>query len=909
MLPEYLSGSYSQYKEDTSVFATWLFNTARDCGYKHPGASQDIPSKEFTIGGAPASTRLKGKARKEAKAAEASGPAPVTSPTIKHTLPTGEIIVQARIIAGSKKPAVKVPLVIQGVLHRAIRARKRCTLWFQSTTSKANRSEYEASNSAHEYFIKVLERAFEILEPCFEKSAPKAKQTTPRDNVQISNPITPLSNRFEKLEVEDTTDQNFDISAAETALSTVKSTAATKFPKGTSVEVYELDRSIDIDLPFIVFCFFDDLHRIRDFIRQTWQQFSHGQIDLITASLVTNVALTLVRESEERIKNLSLKLNEEDSYEAFISVIHPLPVDIKSVEGIRAMLQGTPLDAFVFRHTFISMLKSVEFWGTKADGARPASVISISCLYRSAGMIPPEGVIEDDISLTQFLLDLMPIICADALEEKVNEARRTGELEPIPDAIIQPSPYGDELIDGLKSSMFKGLITVANVFQAHLLLDIQKIVGDHLQQPYKHLRKVGAASDAALGIKWNQANHIFGPAIPGYNIEELKKDWGNSDIFKAATTVSFNLKLNIKENSVVSIKQRLLSIHKNDRQNELLSEEMLSFLLEKCTGLERIVSSPDPAFLYNSNPVYCGMETLRLLISMEKLGVTLSNQLCSFAPMAHLYNALQQMKLLTESWPAMDRAIELNIGLLFNGSLPTTEDEILTRYLLCMKWPASAFARNHRGHSRDWREVVKKLDIGHTTTDASKHIEAYLNGVDSAEKLLFNLVKQNNKRSSPSNRGLSHLEMLKQLRESLPQTVMRIELDRITLARKCSELFRRIRTAFKSKLGIENVYGGTECAEIFEKWNYMTAMEIMEDVFHSKNRERNSRQGQHRQMNGESRLSIAAEVTRTFLSEVKSEPVVEPFDVMAATFREDYDDSNLPKNLQRLLRKWKKSED
>jgi Family of unknown function (DUF6604) len=179
-----------------------LTNTARKCGCIQSVLSEPASTKS-TDGAPQASTRLKGNARKEAKADEASSNAPAL-PTNKHIIPTREIIIQVNLIAGFKKPAVKVPLVIQGVLRRAIRARKRCTLWFQQTATNGNKEKYESSDSAHEHFINVLERALEILEPRFEKSKPATADTKDEGHRDVTSSIT---NRFEKLEVEDTTNQ------------------------------------------------------------------------------------------------------------------------------------------------------------------------------------------------------------------------------------------------------------------------------------------------------------------------------------------------------------------------------------------------------------------------------------------------------------------------------------------------------------------------------------------------------------------------------------------------------------------------------------------------------------------------------------------------------------------------------
>ncbi|TGO20504.1 hypothetical protein BPAE_0289g00010 [Botrytis paeoniae] len=64
MLPGNLAGRYRRYKEDTNVFATWLLNTAETCGY-NPGYDDETPKPRLEQ----PSTRLKGKARKEAKKA------------------------------------------------------------------------------------------------------------------------------------------------------------------------------------------------------------------------------------------------------------------------------------------------------------------------------------------------------------------------------------------------------------------------------------------------------------------------------------------------------------------------------------------------------------------------------------------------------------------------------------------------------------------------------------------------------------------------------------------------------------------------------------------------------------------------------------------------------------------------
>ncbi|PMD63439.1 uncharacterized protein K444DRAFT_715841 [Hyaloscypha bicolor E] len=901
MLPEFLPDSYSRYKEDTNVFATWLTNTAKACGHTSRDTTQIASSDPMNE--APASVRLKGNARKEAKANESSRPLPVVLPSTKHTLSTGDIITQAGIIAIHKKPAIKVPLVIQGVLRRAIRARKRCTLWFQNMTSESNKEEYEASNSSHQHFIHVLERALEILEPCFEKCKPaasKAKQPGSADNHQVPELSSSISNRFENLEVEDTADQNLDINGSEAAVSTMPTT---KLPqnKNKVVTIYELERSMEVDLQFRVYCFFEDLHRVREFLIQTWQRFADGKIDLVTASLVTNVTLALVRESEERMKHSSPKLDHEDSYNSIASVIHPVPDIADSREGIRAMLQSTTLDKLVFRSTFVSMLKTIELLDRDKKKISPSSMIPISHLYLITATVLPKGyenVVADDHFLTLFLLDSMDLVIMGLMEKRDQEARRAGRIAPLP-SYVPPTAFLDEITKGLTSAMFTGNITVTSAFQSRLLVDMQNILGDRIEQAYKQLRHQGAASLAALGNKWKPGS-CMEPPMPEGNPQQWISDWGSVEASKKAILVSLAVHSVVKENLMVGYKQAKMALYESDEQDEIFSANgPLSFLGGMSTGLERIQSSSDPAFLHNHNPVYCGLEKLNILTAMENVGVDLSNYLCSLAPMAHLYNALRQTGLLTVSWPALDEAIELNMSLLFNGTLPTTAHQINSRYLLCMKCPVTAFARNHRGQKPDWQAVMKKLDFAHASAESSKHLRAYLDGTDSPEKFLHSMVKESRHTPSKRGRATSQLEMLTQLRDFLPQCVARLEVDRVTLSRQCARLFRLIRSAFKTRLGIEHVKEGVEFGEAFGKWNYITVMLAFDEAFPP----RHSRPPTQHQVDGESQLAIAAEVTRNFISEVKSEPPIQPFDVVAATDRErsHYENLQMPRSTQRFM--------
>lgn len=106
--------------------------------------------------------------------------------------------------------------------------------------------------------------------------------------------------------------------------------------------------------------------------------------------------------------------------------------------------------------------------------------------------------------------------------------------------------------------------------------------------------------------------------------------------------------------------------------------------------------------------------------------------------------------------------------------------------------------------------MLKKLDFIFACTEASEHFEGYLNETLSAEKFLSIMTREKNTSGSTCNQGLSQVEKLTLLRDSLPNIVARMELDLVTLSRKCSKLLQLIRAAFKTRLGIENMENGNE---------------------------------------------------------------------------------------------------
>jgi hypothetical protein len=390
MIPGSLVGSYQQYKNDTNVFTTWLSKAAAACGYKSPRAAAAPPSsppkpvltsKSLTATSSASNLtlaeKLRAQAEKKAKKREEKkkgtsvdlAPEPVPIPTLKHTVKTQELLRQAEAV--SESPKTKIPDAIMLVVERAIQARKRCTTWFERTGIDNGQS-----TDGHRHFIEILEQTLKILKPDYSpKDEPSCSMgpkiaATPRkaSSSRQVHDLSGLSNRFSSLQVDDTED------AAETtvAIEAISATADPKSQKAKpgatpTIDMFELDYDDSFDPMFDVFCFFEDLHRVQDFLNETWAKFKEGELDLMTAAIITNGAFDLVRREEHEL-TISIFGDDKLSYQRLASLIFFAESLGRDESPSRhEQLRITPFDNFIFLSTARSVMKFEKFLALKIE--------------------------------------------------------------------------------------------------------------------------------------------------------------------------------------------------------------------------------------------------------------------------------------------------------------------------------------------------------------------------------------------------------------------------------------------------------------------------------------------------------------------------------------------------------------
>ena len=267
MIPEFLQSTYARYKADTNTFATWLLETANECGYQPPDLAAAIPLVE--------EVKHKGKHIDS------------DANPLQYRATAKDLQEFAEVVANS---AITIPKSVLTTARGAIKSRKSVTSWFRG------RGE-SASNKRHAHFITVLEQICDSLEQkTNQPSKPDTKQpasTSEAENDDANGDR--FLNRFAVLTVEEPPETTHTQPAPTKSKKIVKVDVVEDEPK-------EAEYSYLGQLGFKALCLFRDLDNMRNFISTTWSEYRDDKIDLMNAAVVTDSALRLAQDLVQEVE-------------------------------------------------------------------------------------------------------------------------------------------------------------------------------------------------------------------------------------------------------------------------------------------------------------------------------------------------------------------------------------------------------------------------------------------------------------------------------------------------------------------------------------------------------------------------------------------------------------------------------
>jgi hypothetical protein len=522
MLPSFLAPSYKQYKDDTNSIATWLAITAKQCGY-----SADLLDNKSTPQRAPASQRLKGKARKQARESGA-GPGGATttnendtaSKAPKHIIAVSDFISLAEFIVKTTKPRVEVPTSFASLLDRAIVLRQRHNTWWYGRETEEETSDQAISNDSHNYFVGILEKVREVLRPRMKPELLRDSLVRPPGTEGLDDGN--LANIFQQLDVEEPSEAFLN---ATTAPSTIQA---------SKQEVqYEAEPLNDLEEVYLALhCLINDLQNIRKFIRQVWAGYKNRSFDLVAASITTNTAIDFARRMEEDFVETFPK---EADFEKHMNTLYMVQCLIQGQDPNERDIEGDDMNFGMYdvaEELFFTVYSILQAFSKVVSprtipSYKPGHYGTYDASSDRSGKSVREKFLEDKI----ILLEILPDFSALALAK----GHLLGE---------------DEMTRGIRDMIYSNKISLGLIFATRIFLDVHHIMRQDISRGFEDLCRDANWITATLNKNFDFHQSLRIENWPRHNDEGLKQILGFIDIWVKGDSVK-DLMIRMKVSNLI----------------------------------------------------------------------------------------------------------------------------------------------------------------------------------------------------------------------------------------------------------------------------------------------------------------------------------------------------------------------
>ncbi|KAK6434892.1 hypothetical protein LTR95_008919 [Oleoguttula sp. CCFEE 5521] len=280
-----LSGSswqkYMQYKTDTDAIVDWLATTAKQYGY----TSDVVQPTHPVVYKSTKEPRLKGKARKAARAEAVPTASNTASLAQTKRVPIREFVSMAELIAASKHAGASMPKSVSHKLQRAIRLRQEVGALYDRMS---HAREETGPASGHSYIIATLQTVGKVL-----RVKEPGPQPQPVFFAQPQEANEGLRNTFTALELEDT----HETDAVDPMPDPLTRPASRDSFSADLSESNEESVTASI-------CIWGDVHAIKQIVRQLWKAYQSGLVDLVAASVATDTAIGFVQHIQTDFEQL-----------------------------------------------------------------------------------------------------------------------------------------------------------------------------------------------------------------------------------------------------------------------------------------------------------------------------------------------------------------------------------------------------------------------------------------------------------------------------------------------------------------------------------------------------------------------------------------------------------------------------
>ncbi|CAI6330531.1 unnamed protein product [Periconia digitata] len=522
-----------------------------------------------------------------------------------------------------------LPASILAIGRRAVSLRKKVTEAFMSRGPSR-------SNKKHAYFVQVLEEILDMFKTPSDDE--QKKQNSANDKSWLNSFAALAVEEFEEL-----SDGDAGVDLPEAA----------KITKALDDENSEHDSDDVLSRGlFQLLCLFYDLQQWRSFIAETWAEYARSEIDLTTATVVTDQALKFGRELIQSTKDRLPK---------------PLPETDIELQGMlmNYMIQTCGVDSpvpwpgIVPYHVKNAGLADYCFLPSGILVSSFANQIEKGTISRYNqgffGTYNPEANRANMTVTEKFKEDKILIL------ELLPEYFTIG-MSKIPLPIWDETTLAfTDLADTRKHTMWLS-------FVAQVLLDSIHATRYMSKQPFSDLRITAARIRRTIDDFWELSKTHpppkFWPAEGDQIIKAIREDIAGF----------------IDKDAYIPIKKALA--HSTDKKDR----------------------SPD-FYIFIRNPGLCGAFAFNLQLRMQTIGQDLLNQWFDVQQLAFLYSLVNETPGYENlSWPDMELFIKIHgEDHIFMGSRPRNAEQALHRVeMLTGASSATRFAKDSRHAKSEW---------------------------------------------------------------------------------------------------------------------------------------------------------------------------------------------------------------
>ncbi|QDS71162.1 hypothetical protein FKW77_010063 [Venturia effusa] len=747
-LPEFLQGAYQRYKEDTSTLTSWLAFTSVNAGFavSKPG---EVSTK-------------KSKARSHANR------------NATRTFTVGQLLEQARYLVSRDPLVLVVPQEIATATSRAISARAKCVDWFQRKFPGAKNATLERQNRQHKYFLDVMRMIRTTLQPYVQTSGDQGASQKWKS-----------ANRFELLEVEEVEESLSDETVFERGIDalSLQPSSATRREMALSKE----EPRTDPNWMFMAFCTFQDFNAIREYLAGVWADHKAGKVDLVVASVVTELAYYMMEKMERETLYPTVngqKLNPDKvawRFFVYCCRLRGLDCDVDDSnfmsEDWKLLATGSMFDIAMW--LCLDIQYPVNLW-MKPTSPLKAFVDDAGTnnpKLDPANMGTKQTCMDDAIILARVVPDL--IVISHLTMSRVY-------ILFIQDAITK-------YFDAATIKKVRSTESVSLLFALRVLLDIHAELGANVDRARGRMVVI---SKLACQSERTYQSFLRTPYVRALGREPPEAKEHRESLR--------GLQVFVKNPDLE--KDELLTLKNNTYRSAGVDPS-------------NYVSMPNSPF--SQNPILCGVHTLRIHLQCEEIGIGSADHWWSVMPMAHLYNAIKQLCTDPPKWPAMDRLIEAHSPeFIFFGGAPTSLEDCWKKVRLAKGLSANMSLSPQAAREQGVRKVrefrwfetnapplfrlMKKhlFPMSKETLDDPRFGEMLLAPVQR-----FFAAKAKSRRGSDET--IEPLDLLELVKAELQGELGRLRIDYLALNQSSISIIRELRAEFVSqwrKLG----FGGHE---------------------------------------------------------------------------------------------------